>query len=63
MGGIEVNVSSHIRCSQGRRNWPGGVVLWAVFAPTDFGKKYLEIIVSICQGNCSNFMLHQYIMS
>lgn len=59
MGYIEVKVSSHIVCRQGRGNWPDGVVLWTVSAPTDFWKKYLEIVVSICHGNCSNFILHQ----
>lgn len=49
MGHIEVKVSSYIGYMQERGNWPDGVVLWTASAPADYGKKYLEIIVNICQ--------------
>lgn len=63
MGRIEVEVSSYIGCMRERGNWPDGLVLWTVSAPADYGKKYLEIIANICQEICSDFILHQCIMS
>lgn len=60
MGCIEVKVSSHTGCTWGRT----GLKVWRSRLSLPYWLwEETEIIINICQGNCSDFTLHQHIMA